>query len=77
VPAGEAAAAAFRKGPAPTMRYERFAPSLAPAGAVGDRPDFLARLRKNPASDPGAPEPLPIGLVAGVQWCRCSDRLQP
>jgi hypothetical protein len=30
-----------------------------------------------PASDVAVPGPLPIGLVAGAQWCRCSDLIQP
>jgi hypothetical protein len=31
--------------------------------------------RTAPASDGAAP--LPIGLVAGAQWCRCGDLIQP
>jgi hypothetical protein len=30
-----------------------------------------------PASDVAVPGPLPIDLVAGAQWCRCSDLIQP
>lgn len=35
------------------------------------------RERIAPTSDLAVPGPLPIGLVAGAQWCRCSDLIQP
>ena len=33
--------------------------------------------RTAPASDGAVPAPLPIGLVADAQWCRCGDLTQP
>lgn len=35
------------------------------------------KARTAPASDGAVPAPLPIGLVAGAQWCRCDDLIQP
>jgi hypothetical protein len=69
------------------MSYKRFIPSHAPTGAevASDFPPLMfaghrksEHGRQKAALDAfAAPEPLPIGLVAGAQWCRCSDSIHP
>lgn len=63
------------------MRYKRFIPALVPNGEHEAHGAALGAgkngARAAPPSDFAVQAPLPIGLVAGAQWCRCSDFIDP
>jgi hypothetical protein len=46
-------------------------------GGGGTKTAVTAAWIMAPGSDVAVSEPLPIGLVAGAQWCRCSDFIHP